>query len=214
MTTLAEKYRPARWEDVIGQEKIVRRIQAMMARGPMSGRSYYIEGKSGVGKTTIARLLAAEVADPMNINELDAGALNVTTLRQIEDDAQTYGMGGKNGRAYIVNESHGLRMDVVRQFLVTLERIPSHVLWVFTTTKEGASKFEDGEDASPFMDRNIRLALTSQKLSDAFAARLHDIAEAEGLNGRSLDDYKKLIQKHHNSFRAALMAIESGEMME
>ena len=128
MTTLAEKYRPARWEDVVGQEKVIRRIQAMMARGPMSGRSYYIEGKSGVGKTTIARLLAAEVADPMNINELDAGALNVTTLRQIEDDAQTYGMGGKNGR--------------------------------------------------------------------------------------SLDDYKKLIQKHHNSFRAALMAIESGEMME
>ena len=51
---LTEQYRPQAWADVVGQDKIVQRIQALAKRG-LAGRAYWISGQSGTGKTTIAR---------------------------------------------------------------------------------------------------------------------------------------------------------------
>ena len=59
---LHESYRPHAWSDVIGQDKALAKIDALRKRG-LSGRSYWISGQSGTGKTTIARLIAAEVAE-------------------------------------------------------------------------------------------------------------------------------------------------------
>jgi Holliday junction resolvasome RuvABC ATP-dependent DNA helicase subunit len=59
---LTERYRPETWADVVGQEKVVGRILALAKRGTIAGRAYWLSGQSGTGKTTIARLLAAEVA--------------------------------------------------------------------------------------------------------------------------------------------------------
>jgi DNA-binding NtrC family response regulator len=50
---LTEKYRPATWSDVVGQDKIVGRIRQLAQRG-LAGRAYWITGQSGTGKTTIA----------------------------------------------------------------------------------------------------------------------------------------------------------------
>src|SRR5207245_5258133 len=106
------------------------------------------------------------------------------------------GWGSKPGRAVIINESHGLRRDTIRQFLVTLERIPSHVILVFTTTNEGQdSLFEDCEDSSPLLSRCLRLDLSRRDLARAFAERAKAIAEKEGLDGRPIEAYVRLIQK-------------------
>ncbi len=70
-TALYEQYRPKGWDDVIGQDKAVRRAQAIASRG-YGGRAFWISGASGVGKTTIAYILAGQVADPEYIQELDA----------------------------------------------------------------------------------------------------------------------------------------------
>src|SRR5215831_12912415 len=146
---LTEQYRPKQWSEVVGQDKLVSRIQALAKRG-LAGRAYWLSGQSGTGKTTIARLLAAEVADDFMVQEVDASTLTVSALTELERESNLSGWGGKPGRAYIVNEAHGLRKDVIRQLLVTLERIPSHAIWVFTTTCEGQdSLFEDYADASP-----------------------------------------------------------------
>ena len=60
-----------------------------------------------------------------------------------------------------MNEAHGLRKDVIRQMLVTLERIPSHVVWIFTTTTEGQEGlFEDYDDAAPLLSRCLPLPLS------------------------------------------------------
>src|SRR3954447_17285380 len=59
---LTEQYQPRTWADVVGQDKIVQRVQALAKRG-LAGRAYWISGQSGTGKTTIARLIAQEVAD-------------------------------------------------------------------------------------------------------------------------------------------------------
>ena len=58
---LCEQYRPSTWSDVIGQEKALAKLDALRRRG-LAGRSYWITGPSGTGKTTIARLISQEVA--------------------------------------------------------------------------------------------------------------------------------------------------------
>ncbi len=212
VTQLHEKYRPNRWDDIVGQDKILKRIEALRKRS-LAGRAYWITGPSGSGKTTTARLLAGEVADPAMIEELDATDLTPAALRQIEDLLAMYGW-GKGGRAVIVNEAHGLRRDTIRQLLVMLERLPGHAMIVFTTTWAGEELlFEGSEDASPLLSRCIELRLTNQGLAQPFAERCKAIAEAEGLDGRPVEQYVKLARECKSNMRAMLQKIEAGEMV-
>jgi replication-associated recombination protein RarA len=211
---LTEKYRPATWAEVVGQQKTVERVQQLARRGGLTGRAFFLTGQSGTGKTTIARLIAQEVAGEWDVEELDAGALTVASLRDLERNLSFRGMGDKGGRAVIVNEAHGLRKDVIRALLVMLERIPSHALWVFTSTVEGTeSLFEDYDDASPLLSRCLRLDLARRDLAKAFAELAKRIAEREGLDGRPLDQYVRLVQKHRQDLRAVLQEVESGAML-
>ena len=83
MPGLADKHRPASWEEVVGQDKVVSRLRALAARGGLPGRAYWLSGQSGTGQTTNARPIAADVADPSLIEELDAAALTVANCSRI-----------------------------------------------------------------------------------------------------------------------------------
>lgn len=209
---LVDQYRPATWADVVGQDEAIRQVAILRKRG-LAGRALWISGQSGTGKTTIARLIADEVADPFMIRELDAGALSVSDLQEIEREMSVLGWGSRTGRAYLVNEAHALRKPVIRQLLVLLDRLPAHVCVIFTTTCDGQATFEDYDDGGPLLSRCTRIKLSQRDLARPFAERAKAIAEKEGLDGQSLERYVRLVQSCRNNMRAVLQAIEAGEML-
>lgn len=212
MQSLYEKYRPRTFDDVLGQEKAIAFLKRIQARGGFGGRAYWLSASSGTGKTTLARLIAADLAESWHIEEVDAQDCTLDFVRQMEVGFAYKGMGEKTGKAWVINEAHMLRGPVLSRFLTALEAMPGHCAVIFTTTKIGeASLFEDMADASPLLSRCLEVPMSARGLADVFAERAHRIADAEGLNGRDMKWYKRLAMDKRNNMRAMLSAIEAGE---
>ena len=209
---LFEKYRPHTFDGVLGQDKAIRQIENTIARG-WGENAYWISGASGTGKTTLARIIAEIGADEMFVREYDsADQLTAGEFAEIERTMYLTSW-GKGGRAWIINEAHGLRAAAVRRLLGILERIPSHCCFIFTTTKEGQMDFFEGQiDASPLTSRCIEVSLTNQGLAKLFAEHVQTIARAEGMDGKPINAYLALAKQHHNNCRAMLQAVQSGVM--
>ena len=72
---LTETYRPKDWPDVVGHGEVTAKLARWESEGTLSGRAYWISGKSGNGKTTIARIIAAKLSDQWYTAEMDASEL-------------------------------------------------------------------------------------------------------------------------------------------
>jgi len=124
MQSLADQYRPQTWSDVIGQNKVVSQLQRLASTRGLAGRAYWLSGSSGTGKTTIGRLIAQDVADSWAVNEIDAQDLTLDYLRGMEQEFQYRALGQKTGKAWIINEAHGMRSPIISRLLTLLEKIP------------------------------------------------------------------------------------------
>ncbi len=211
--TLCEKYRPQVLGDVIGQPKVVAGVESILSRGGFGGRKVYLSGSTGVGKSTLAGIIARTVAHPESIIEWDSGELfGMPELARWNDNLGQYGWGGR-GRVLILNECHGLRAAVVRSMLGMLERLPRLACVILTTTNLGEALLFDGIDSKPLVDRCLQWKLTNQGLAESFAVRAMEIAKLEGLeSGQPLGAYVKLMQspKVKNSPRACLEQLDAG----
>ena len=211
---LYEQYRPTCLEEVVGHDEAKKSLAYVTRRGA-GGRAFWLAGKSGTGKTTIGRIIAGTVADPFFVQEYDSA--DDVTAAVMEDIAyyMTYGAGGKGGRAYMINEAHALKGAVVRKLLGVLERIPRHVVFVFTTTMAGQKHLFDNQiDTAPLLSRCTYIELMcNDALLRAFAKRVKEIAETEGLDGKPFGEYLALAHACQGNFRAMLEEIEKGRMM-
>lgn len=216
MASLFEAYRPRTLADVVGQDQAKRQIAAVLARG-WGGRAWWITGPSGSGKTTLARIIAAQGADEMAVEELDAQRLTPAKIRELVNQYSTRCLFGRGGRCFIVNEAHGLRKDTIRELLTAIEPaggLPDHVVWIFTTTKQGEARlFEDDAtgDAAPLLSRCVEVSLVcDQDTLKAFAARAREIAVKEGIDGLPPSVYLRAVNESAGNMRRVLQRVESG----
>lgn len=212
MDKLEEKYRPAALADIIGQDKAIKIISRLEPN--IGGRAYWITGQSGTGKTTIAKILALMVADPLYTVETTGRGLTPTILNDFRNKWPYTALFGRGGHALIVNEAHGMTKPVIEILLDILEEMPNKAVVIFTTTRDGAELFEEQMDSSPFKSRCISLILASRGLAEPFAAKVKAIAQAENLDGKPIEAYISLMKECRNNFRAALQAVQSGRMIE
>lgn len=154
---LARKYRPQTFAEVVGQEHVTRTLQNALT-GARLHHAYLFCGARGVGKTTVARLLAKAVncagrgtgAEPCNtcpsclditegrsldVQEID-GASNtgVDDVREIREFLK-YLPTGEHYKIYVIDEVHMLSTAAFNALLKTLEEPPPHALFVFATTE-------------------------------------------------------------------------------
>jgi DNA polymerase III subunit gamma/tau len=157
---LARKYRPATFDDVIGQDAMVRTLRNAFETGRIP-QAWILTGVRGVGKTTTARILARAlnyegpgVTGPtihmpalgphctaimesrhVDVIEMDAASHNrVDDVRQI-NDAVRYAPASARYKVYILDEVHMLSGAAFNALLKTLEEPPAHVKFVFATTE-------------------------------------------------------------------------------
>lgn len=214
---LFEQYRPKDWGEVVGQERALRQLDVIRNRsGTLEGQAYFLSGPSGVGKTTIARLIAEEVTGKFGTVEIDAQRLNTETLREYDRMSAWRPIGAKGGHCFIVNECHGLSGKIVSELQTILEdRKAGNNTWIFTTTNKGQQRmFDLQHDAIPFLSRCVKLELVGPKDNKlAFAMRAQKIAKDEQLDGRPLSFYVDLVSKCEGNMREVLQKVEAGECL-
>lgn len=132
---LTQLYRPHRFSDVVGQESVVRLIESALNQNRLFS-SWLFSGASGVGKTTVARILAASLTDvPSDILEIDAASHgSVSDVRSLREMVQ-YAPVGK-ARVLILDEAHMLSNFAFDALLKIMEETPKNVYFIFITTQE------------------------------------------------------------------------------
>ena len=133
-------HRPKTFDEVIGNKHLVSILRSMVERERKSpgkiSRAILLSGKSGCGKTTLARLFAKEVGcSDCNIIEVDAADnRGIDAIREIKRGARYKPIIGGDKKAYVLDECHGLSSDGQQAMLKILEEPPSHVFFLLCTT--------------------------------------------------------------------------------
>ncbi|MFP5073616.1 DNA polymerase III subunit gamma/tau [Neisseria sp. WLZKY-1] len=152
---LARKWRPKTFADLVGQEHVVKALQNALDKGRLH-HAYLLTGTRGVGKTTIARILAKSLncekpqhgepcGECQSCRDIDAGRYvdlleidaasntGIDNIREVLENAQYAPTAGKY-KVYIIDEVHMLSKSAFNAMLKTLEEPPEHVKFILATT--------------------------------------------------------------------------------
>lgn len=132
---LITKYRPADWAEVFGHEQTVAALRRRLSEKSCP-HAFLFTGPSGVGKTTLARILGKDLA--ADVTEIDAASNNgIDAMREMIDFAQHIGFSASGKRLFIVDECHMLSKPAWNAMLKLLEDPPAHLYLALCTTERG-----------------------------------------------------------------------------
>ena len=210
---LARKYRPKSFQEVVGQEHVATTLKNAIRTNHLA-HAYLFSGPRGVGKTTMARILAKslncelgptgspcnqcssclEIAESrsMDVYEID-GASNrgIDEIRNLRENVRYVSARGRY-KIYIIDEVHMLTTEAFNALLKTLEEPPEHVLFIFATT-------EPQKVISTILSRCQRFDFRRLRIQE-IVDRIRFIAKEEGIEIDSEAD-RLLAQKADGSMR-------------
>ncbi len=192
---LYRKWRPRRWDQVVGQEHVVRTLQNAVAGGRVS-HAYLFAGPRGTGKTSTARLLAKAVNcldnEPSNrpcdtcepctaiqggrfLDLIEIDAASNTSVDDVRDLRDKINFSPNQGRykVYIIDEVHMLSTAAFNALLKTLEEPPAHAIFILATT-------EVHKIPATVLSRCQRHEFRRIPVAE-IVAQLQEVAQAEGL---------------------------------
>lgn len=203
---LALKYRPKTFDEVVGQKAVSVVLQAMIAKGELD-QVLLFTGPSGVGKTSMARIIAAQLnsegAQDVHegthpaVLEIDAASSgSVAALRQLKQDLNYSSVGH---RVVILDEAHAISKEGKAVLLNLLEFPPENVTLILLTTEahEIPKAVHDRCDAYPFKKASV----------PDLVHNLDKVAQKEQISIDS-DLLNLLAQRADGSFREALMLLK------
>ena len=177
---LYRKYRSKSLSEIVGQSHVTDILTRSLAEGRIA-HAYLLTGPRGVGKTSIARILAHEInklpydsdTTHLDIIEIDAASNNgVEDVRELREKVQVAPVSAAK-KIYIIDEVHMFSKAAFNALLKTLEEPPAHAVFILATT-------DVDKLPSTIVSRTQRFSLRSISTSDA-AAHLKYIAKEEGL---------------------------------
>ena len=153
---IARKYRPQRFDEVVGQEQVTVTIKNSIVQGKIA-HAYLFSGPRGVGKTTTARILAKTIncekfptKEPCNkcsscqqisngssldVIEIDAASnRGIEQIRELRENA-SFAPASSKYKVYIVDEAHQITADAFNALLKTLEEPPPYIVFILATTQ-------------------------------------------------------------------------------
>lgn len=193
-TALYRRWRPQRFAEVVGQEHVIRTLRNAIASGQVA-HAYLLAGPRGIGKTSVARLIAKAVNCPkaadgepcdtcppcvsiregrfLDLIEIDAASnRGIDEMRDLREKVRFAPSEGQY-KVYVVDEAHQLTSEAFNALLKTLEEPPAHVIFVLATT-------ESQKIPATIVSRTQRFDLRRIPHKE-MTAHLEKIASSEGM---------------------------------
>ncbi len=209
--SLYRSYRSRSFDEIIGQDHITTVLKNSL-KNESIGHAYLLSGPRGVGKTSMARILAHAVNDikyegediNLDIIEIDAASnRRIDEVREIRERVHIAPVAGKY-KVYIIDEVHMLTKEAFNALLKTLEEPPAHAIFILATTE--SHKIPD-----TILSRCIQLNFKPIS-DDLLTGHLKDIAKNEKIN--ITDEALAILANHSNgSFRDAISLLEQVKFM-
>jgi DNA polymerase-3 subunit gamma/tau len=221
-TVLARKYRPQKFSDVIGQEHVTRTLQNALEQG-RTAHGYIFSGHRGIGKTTVARILAAALncrssdkpsVEPCGIcescteiragNAVDVIEIDAATNRGIDEirelrEAARYRPARDRFKIYILDEAHQITDAAFNALLKTLEEPPDHIVFMLATTQPEDIPQTIRSRCQHFSFRAVKF--------DAIVGQLRDLVTRESIAADD-DALALLAEAGDGSMRDALSILD------